>query len=280
MSFSGSSFSSNPFQYDEPHPMASFPREAEYYDAPPRRSVGIRPILHAAHIFDPNFIPAPINYQPLQPIPTTDWDEILNGILEESRSRRRLMANMVEDAGYVGMMEDGPQFVENVADINNQIPYDALLDRGSFPIQQFNWDTMPNPYSMYPNNPPTYTEPYTYYPHFSTFLTPNDFASPLTSPYAPNPPPNTPAYRSDHYDSGYNSSRSTSNSSIIANPFRSGEKSPRGRFAPTDEELALLDYEGTRGRRGSDLLYACRAGQAQSVRVRSVALKRSRGLTV
>lgn len=202
------------------------------------RSVGIRPILHAALIFDPDFIPPPINYQlPRRPKPSEIAYENSH---KESIGRSGLVTNEKETRRSEEGTESTAQFSDQGADKSNVI-YHAHSNNAPWHETAPNDHIPPNPLSYQHSDP------------FSDLMLEIEAALDTSSEASPidEEVVGQDSFPNSTYDSSSYNSTKTSQTSSQRNSLHTSA------FAVTEEELELLDYDGTRGRRGNDALYTC-----------------------
>lgn len=203
---------------------------------------GGREILHAALIFDPGFTPTPINYQ----LPKRDRPSC-----KETDSRSRSANDQEKDHG--GSMGNGRNARTYTVDVqgvrlNLQPQLLGKPTHEATPSDHLRWKALP-----YRNGLSLDGLDIKHDSAMESFKVSPVNASGRFLGFL-----HIASYHSDDDDSLDDGSF---NASVIDDEQNSEHY---GRVAVTDEELELLDYDGTRGRRGNDALYTC-TGRAASV---------------
>ena len=201
-----------------------------------RPSVGIRPILHAALIFDPDFIPPPptIYRLPRRPRP-------LSRAANEPKKEHVCPADAEEDdRGLEGRGAASASTAQNPEDIVEQSNktlqqlFDHLFGDQPTPSNSIRWQTLSSRHETPLHDETTSNIDAATSPQAS-FNSPESHSTPIAD---------------SSYDSNTTSSNTSSSESQQCPPSL-------GFLRVTDEELELLDYDGTRGRQGNDALYTC-----------------------
>ena len=201
-----------------------------------RQSVGIRPILHAARIFDPDYLPTPIDYQlhrrsrtmeAKADIPVKHTGRRHSSVSDEEQHRgRSVRAKCIthNDPVAAARMNTDYQaspsnFPAREATPSDDTREDSLSYQRGVPFEEISAD-IDSALRLW---------------EASFIHEGGDMKDPLE-----------------------NSSSHLSNcSSDVVMAEGEREENRKGIFAVTEEERELLDYEGIRGRCGNDALYIC-----------------------
>jgi len=200
------------------------------------RSPGIRPILHAALIFDPDFKPPTGRYQlPRLPQPLRSRADVfhteIGGTSSSEGDREEHCENDTEEKRSANALTDAAQ----ERDQSDQPPLQSENTHDPTLGDQTRWDAFSYQHGVSPD-----------------LIAVNRGSATKSSEGS--------SVSKEWEKSGsisISSSKSTDSSLNISVSDDSEGRIRRGRFAVTDEERELLDYEGIRGRSGNDALYTC-----------------------
>ena len=194
-----------------------------------------RQILHAALIFDPDFTPEPINYQlpNRRRVPRLPHNEV--GVSSQVDIRE-------EDSGLrsTGSDDDAKNKMNNTMETQDKPHAGFISTHQATQSDQLRWDALPY--------------------HNGIVLDGKEIKDSIAAELSRQGRENEIGrYLGFIHLIPYYSEDDSSNDSSQSSPPTSVEqdKCCQNGFAVTDEELMLLDYEGTRGRRGNDALYTC-----------------------